>query len=436
MIVLIKIRFKYLSNHRCTVFWSYFFIPIIILIFIPIFFLLLYDSKENINENKNEGIEGKALNITKKLFSQDITLNKYNFSLVSQDKRDKKIIQELIKNDIEWQSDIKKINNKNHIIKINNKNEKYTIEFIQSPENKIFYNFPLYYDPFFPQTSYYFKDLKDFILFNDFFQLQSLFAQFLIKKKGYSYSLRELNIELGKNSYPPNQEILYNFPFAISLIISLYFSMISYFFCMRMIEEKEQKLTELLERQGITNEKYFFSWLLSYLFIIILPLLIFILFYLVFFRVHILLFILNMILFLFSLFLFTYFLYTCISKSHTGSILIKLINFSSSILGACLMDLNYPKTQKIFAAFIPQINIYHCCYSIRNLSNLKNISWEIILLKSNKISYMESIIMYIVEIIFYSLFQKIINKYKQSGLDFFHFIMSKFFKKNKSEKCK
>ena len=47
---------------------------------------------------------------------------------------------------------------------------------------------------------------------------------------------------------------------------------------MRMIEEKEQKLIELLERQGISKKNYFFSWLITYLFIIIPP--IFVIFYL------------------------------------------------------------------------------------------------------------------------------------------------------------
>ena len=430
MITLIKIRFKYLSNHRCTVFWSYFFIPIIILIFIPIFLILFYDSKKDKKSYEIKKYEGKALNITKELLSQNITLNKYNFSLVSKDEKDKKIIQELIKQEIEWQTELDKIQNKNHIIiKIDNINEIYKIELIQSSENQIFNNnslyTDLYYDKFYPSYLDYYKKWNDIELFNEFFQLQSLFSQFLIKKKGNSYSHKELTIEIGENSYPPyNVYISDTFTFEISFVISIYFTMISYFFCMRMIEEKEQKLTELLERQGFSKEIYFFSWLLSYLFIIILPLIIYILFYLAFFRIHVLLFILNMILFLFSLFLFTFFLYTCISKSQTGSILIKYINFTSSILGACLMNLNYSKTQKIFAAFIPQINIYNCCFSINRLLSFKKISWEIIRLKSNKFSFMECIIMYLVEIIFYSLLLKIINKYKQSGLCFFQFLIS------------
>ena len=139
---------------------------------------------------------------------------------------------------------------------------------------------------------------------------------------------------MGLNDYPPNiyfekkeDELIL---FLISVLISFQFTLTSYFFCMRMIDEKEKKLKDFLERQGISKKIYFFSWLLIYLLIIIIPLIIYIIFYFFLFGSHILLFIINMILFVFSLYVFTYFLYTCISKSQTGSILIKLINLSSS----------------------------------------------------------------------------------------------------------
>ena len=74
MITLIKIRFKYISNHRCAVFLSYFFIPIILLIFLSI---LLISSPNYRNEfHENNKYEGKAFNITKRLFSQILHLEK------------------------------------------------------------------------------------------------------------------------------------------------------------------------------------------------------------------------------------------------------------------------------------------------------------------------------------------------------------------------
>ena len=247
MITLIKIRRKYLSIHYCSVYWSYFFIPTIILIdLVPALFLV---KKKNYFE-KNK-IEGKASNITKTLFSQNITFNKYNFSFVSNDEKDKKIFQELIKTDIEWfyqkngESDDKdlwpKINSKNPIIRINNENEKYKINFVQSKEKEIFnhsLNTFLYSNPF----EYPRDNINDFEFFNEFIQLQSLLAQFLIKKKGNSNLNKELIIEFGENSFPQHNNIYKADFLSISLAISLQFTLTSYFFCMRMIEEKEQKL--------------------------------------------------------------------------------------------------------------------------------------------------------------------------------------------------
>jgi hypothetical protein len=335
---------------------------------------LIYLSIENGKYSEENKIEGKASNISKTLFSQNITFNKYNFSFVSNDEKDKKIFQELIKTDIEWfyqkngESDDKdlwpKINSKNPIIRINNENEKYKINLVQSKEKVIFnhsLNTFLYSNPF----EYPRDNINDFEFFNEFIQLQSLLAQFLIKKKGNSYLNKELIIEFGENSFPQHNNI-YKVDFlSISLAISLQFTLTSYFFCMRMIEEKEQKLTELLERQGISKKDYFFSWLFAYLFIIIIPVLIYILFYSIIYPIHILLFSLNMILFSFSLYLFTYFLYICISRSQIGSILIKLINFGSSILGILLVIGNFNKL-KIILGLIPQINIYYCTNSIEN----------------------------------------------------------------------
>ena len=426
MIALIKIRGKYLCNHLCSVYLSYFFIPSIIFIFLLLFLITIINKEVPF---EGEKFCGKDLNITKVLFSNNIEFSKYNFSLVSDDEKDKKIIQEIIKSDIEWSYQESGIKKNNNIIRIFNKNEKYKIELIiKNNDNSIFYKKNL-------ETFQYFDSFKypnrfeRIYLFNErvnkFIELQFLFAQFLIKKKGIPYLQRELIIELGQNSYPQYtifnaEEVLFYF----CILISFQFTITSYFFCMRMIDEKEKKLTKLLERQGISKRKYFFSRLLAYLVIIIPPLIIYILFYLFFFQFHIVLFIPNIILFVFSLYLFTYFLYICISKSQTGSILIKLINLSSSTLGIALNSEKCYRLSKIFSAIIPQINIYYCSNSIQKSSVFKKLSWQILWLKANKISYMESIIMYIVEIILYSFLSIIITKYKQSGLGFFEFLIS------------
>ena len=194
MIALIKIRGKYLSNHRCSVYWSYFFFPCIILIF---FFLLLLE-EGSIRFYKIKGFYFGNLNITNALLSNDIKFRKYNFSLVSNDEKDKKIIQEIVKSDIEWSNQVSGIKKNNNIIKIINKNERYKIEFIiNNKDNSIFSEYSiksfLYSDPFKspnnPNSHFFWFQSGDLI---NFIELQSLIAQFLIKKKGFSYLQKDL----------------------------------------------------------------------------------------------------------------------------------------------------------------------------------------------------------------------------------------------------
>ena len=431
MITLIKIKTKYLSNHLCSVYWSYFFITSLILVSLLIF------SIEKIFLNQNSFVS-EAKNKTETILSQNLTFD-FNFSVVSNDEKDKEILQELIKKDINWFTKVNEVSSKYPIIKINNENEKYKIELIQNQENRIFNQSFLIYLNYISQILPKFYENNELNELNKYIRIQSLFAQFLIKKKGINYSQKELFIEFGdKSNHIINDIFIYYFIISFGFIISLHFGMTSCFFCIWMIEEKEKKLTELLERHGISNKTNFFSWLLTYLIIIIiiLPLIIYILLFLQLFpNIITLLLILNMILFIISLYLLTYFLYLCISKSQNGSIIIKLIYIPSPILGLILISEKFHLGVKVIFALIPQINLILCSYSIQQLSHFKKLSWNIIRLQQNEMSYINSIIIYMAEIILFSLLLIIFTKYKQSGLDIFQFLLS-FCKKVKEKLIK
>ena len=299
------------------------------------------------------------------------------------------------------------------------------IELIQSQENRIFDQSFIFIFNYVNKIIPNYFGKNDFKLFNEFIRLQSLFAKFLIKKKGNIYSQKELSIEFGDNSYPNITTIPFFLIIILSLFIIMQFNIANYFFCIWMIEEKEKKLIELLERQGISNKKYFFSWLITYLIIMFFPLALNILFIFLLFEIHIaLLFILNIILFVLSLYLLTYFLFICISKSQNGSIIIKLIYFATIILGLLLINDIFHPIFKFLLAIIPQINLILFSYSIQQILYFNNLSWTKIWQQSNNILYIENIIMYIPEIFLYSLLSIFFTKYNQSGLDFFQFLIS------------
>ena len=87
-----------------------------------------------------------------------------------------------------------------------------------------------------------------------------------------NFKNKNMKITIGNNAYPEhtnfykfgikNQKFILIFYF---LPISLLFSTYSYFFAIRMIEEKEKKLDCYLYIYGVSTFSYFFSWFISFL---------------------------------------------------------------------------------------------------------------------------------------------------------------------------
>ena len=237
-------------------------------------------------------------------------------------------------------------------------------------------------------------------------------------------------MSLGFNSYPEHYRFTdyntYSFYSIVSFMIALQFSIIGYNFNMRMIDEKENKLFILLERQGISKMDYFISWFFTFYTLFSFSIIGFTkyLFFYISFR-HILVLI-NMLFFSFSIFASCIFFTTCIKSTKTGTTAVKFFNFGSILLGFVVV---LPKTSKItkyFFSLIPHINLYLCLCSIFHLENFEKMSWDKLWLKANRISYMESILIYIFDIILYLGLSFIIQSYKDSGLEFYDYIKSFF----------
>ena len=436
MLALIKIRTKYLSQHACGVYWGYLFIPSMIILS-----LINLGSFQRRELEDGNIIKGYKLNQNRNLFNQSYSkISSDKFAILVDEENDCNIFrnQDYFNVTLECGKEENKLDNQKNIIKIINKNGKYDIKLHQTEKNYVMdkrildtstYS-DLFYDVHEPSSYYY--DYTKFNSYYDYYlEIQSLISKFLIIKngKGSEINKKQLTMELGKNSYPPNTDWYTDYigiVTGITIAFTLQFSMTTYFFNIRMIDEKEKKLTLLLERQGLLKKQYFISWLLSYLILSIIPIIAFFLFYALFVPLHMLLFFINIILFIFSLFSFAYFFYVCISTTKTASVVIKFFNFTASVLGVAISFPECSKITKIILAFIPQINIYLCSISIDKLQKFKELSWEKLWLKANRVSYMECIILYIAEIILYSLLSIFIEKYNNSGLNFFQFIKSFF----------
>ena len=79
-------------------------------------------------------------------------------------------------------------------------------------------------------------------------------------------------------------------------------------------------------------------------------------------------------------------------------------------------------------SLVSQINIYISLNCLFSLNNFENLSWDLLWLKASKMSFMETIIMYIASIIFYFGLSIIIESYRNSGLPFLLYLKSWFVK--------
>ena len=460
MIPLLKIRTKYLKGHLTSLIIFHIIIPISFFIFS--LFSLLNKNKQNLtNIKKSSPYSDKG-----EFYLFPNETEKYNniiffldeVSLVSEDEKECKSFADFLKIELNLNNsqsnkdeftmekkEFKCYKKEDELhpgedgILIIKKNEKYEFQFIKHNSYTIF-DFRLISlennIDLFNVEKLALAEKSDYkVHYSKFLELQSLIAKYLIYKKKNNFvanqNLTNMKISIGINQYPEHNNFYMNlgqdaknriilvFCMVIGFIFSLYF----YFFNLRILEEKDQKLDLFLRRFGISNIKYIFSWFISFISMNFLFIISFCLLFKVYLPFHSLLFVINIILFILSSFSVSVFFYICIPSLKVANTIIKFYYLGFLILG-CGVILDFAsRISKIIFAFIPHINLFHCTYTIVELQIFENLSWEKLWLKANKISYMESIIMYLVDIIFYLLLSLLIQKFKQ--LKFFRNLCNK-----------
>ena len=455
MIPLIKIHSKYLIRNKFRFILTYFLIPLVLLIFSSIF-SLGYDLHAYTNPsfgtpteyifNNTPNIIIPYLNQTSLLVTNNDDCNSLQTFFLNETKISLKCIysKEEIKNNIS--------------IIFKNENNKYIFDLIgkQSSLNKIFnfshpkYMSTDYYTELFSKIDIIFKDkynekYKDMYQrqYKIYLELQTLLAKYLIMNKSENKTMPKILLELetGISSYPSIDRQIHGIlslkedeyiNFLFSFIISFHYSLFTYFFIVRMVEEKEKKLDIFLEKKGISKFIYFTSWFICYCFICSIQIFFFsfLFMYLIDFNKLVLIY---LILFSLSLFSISFFFVSCISSIKSCSSIVKLFNFGFSFLGFIITLPGVSKPLKIFFSFFPQINSYLSINWIQNI-NTFNIaycdiySWEVLKTEINGFSYMGSTLMYLINIIFFVIIGVIIQLYNLSGLNFFQFFKSIFTK--------
>ena len=273
--------------------------------------------------------------------------------------------------------------------------------------------------------------------FDIFFELQSFLSHLLIYLKEEetqkTQDEKDFTMTFAINSYPDSYKFTeennpYLYTLLIGFLITLQFSLSGYHFNLRMIDEKENKLNLLLERQGISKIQYNISWLITYLALFLLSIAGSILFLLGMTKFHPVLIITNVILFSVCVYCVSIFFTTCIKTIKTGGTAVKFYNFCLLLMGFVITVPKVSKITKIIFCFIPQVNMFASINLLLNLSNFEKLTWDLMIIKSAKISMLEIYIMYIVQIIFYLGLSSIIQSYRDSGLPFTQYVLSFFTK--------
>ena len=467
MLALLNIRIKYILRHPCLLFFSYLFLPAIIII-ASIFLLidkkgaekvaknypLVFDYDFSFNTDEDKPYEYyKNLNLywNNTIFiSESLDCNEIIGFI------DKKINNKDNNNYPVNSIKCKKNNNNltedevNVIYIKKGKNKKYRIDLSLRNvvlANKTTENYILFdkngLDEDKINNLFFVGDNNNntnissniqFFNYLNFYKLQLLLSKFIIEHEknegnqpaGYP----DFNMKIGFNSYPEHYRKDYSTAIVsfYSFLIILQFSLISYSFNMRMIDEKENKLNILLERQGISKFKYNISWLITFYALFSMSIISSIVFIYCFIYFHFLYLLLSFVLLTFSLFSVCVFFSTCIKSTKTGATAVKFFNFGSILLGFVIVIPKTSRITKIVFGLIPQINFYSSLYNIFCLNKFKDLTFNRLLLKASRMSYIDTTVIYVADIILYLGSAILIQSYKDSGLPFLQYLKSCFTK--------
>ena len=452
MLALIKIRATYLKRKKAKVIFSYCLFPIIVIIAAAYYTIkrspqgdIEIDEKQTFNYSlSSEYYLFKDSNFS------DISFYLSNTSLVVNDNNvgNKLVeyIEEQTKLKLELYQDEKLLNNhsQNIVILDYNQNKdtyKFTYKEKEISQTNLSRYFPfdssllstqISLDVFNYQYNYKYQIVdasnKRFLVY------QAFFAKFLIEKiKGQKIN-RDIHFSLGFNSYPravKNPNDMTSLEPILSYLITMQFTFVFLSFSIQMLEEKEQKLEKLLERQGISFPKYLGSWIINFF---IAGLLTNVAIFFGGFQILKCvrgLFVLVIILFNFGIFFLMLFIVTVSKNKKVGLILVNLIGFVSLVIGFVLNQGLPHKALQIIFNFFPNANLFCTIKLIIKLQFLGLYSFDNTRLNYNGINYIDTIIMFIVEIVFYFLIAIFIRAYQSSGLNFIYFLKSIFVKVNR-----
>ena len=344
-----------------------------------------------------------SLNCKVKTFKSKDEFNKYIYSIDYKNASEFKVVFELIK-----ENDILNINILSNQININSIEKSKNLLLLDNAGGQSeFLNTVL--NPTKNDDSYenYYLILSNFI--KEYFNYNNN-ETIKIKDK------EKINIYYKPLNTPPiynklSNEITLTF---IPMILSISFSSTLFSLVLWMVKEKSQNLHQFLFRYGITPNKYYRSWFITFIILTIFPLVICSYLLCKHFFVNINIFLIFFSLLLFDVSIFsTSMLMHCLTKTiEQSQTLLKLVYIFLTFLSSMITkpEVSY-FTKKIFM-FFPQIILIQNFQELILLDNFRNIDFDLWKVPYNKISLLDIYISYFIIIFLHLFLANIIMSYQ------------------------
>ena len=427
IIPILKLRFAYITRKPIANFFNIF-LPVILALLLSFLSNALirgkseleptnYDFNNTIFDLKDLGINLTQIGKAMAIISDNETISSKIYGIYFNYSKGKSKISNF-SNELKFNEYInsKDYNNTNYTYDsyfevINNgserkykfKNSKFSFDSVLSLENKL--KFPEgtisnIYNPYFLLTSLVEQSLGN------------IPSQKLIVSQQYLKRRPQYNIYSGDSSL------------FISLLLTLCYCVLLFFFSDWMIEEKEKKLNYFLYRQGMTTFNYYLSWFLFFLILSCISsfLTSLIISKMIFYNgIYLYTFISNF-LYILNIFSFCFFFSSFIKNVETGQKLIKFIFIGSSIMGLVLLGTGISKILRIIFAFLPNINFMITLNILLLLDNFNDVDWILLNTPHNQISLFNSFIISIFSFIFYIIIGILIIGYYEGNWKIFNFL--------------
>ena len=200
----------------------------------------------------------------------------------------------------------------------------------------------------------------------------------------------------------------------IPMLLSISFSSTLFSFVLWMVKEKSQNLHQFLFRYGITPNKYYRSWFITFLILTVLPI-IFCTYFIhkyAFVNINIHLIFFSLMIFDISLFS-TSMLMHCLTKTiEQSQTLLKLVYIFLTFLSSMITKPEVSYFMKKIFAFFPQILLMQNFQQLILLDNYKKLDFDLWKIPYNKISLLDTYTSYFIVIFLHLFLSNFIMSYQ------------------------